>query len=143
VRKNWNLITFLDNELDHSRYQLTVIGRIPEGTSLNHTSHVPPLDQAHLAQMLRVMDIFVAPSWNECFSNAEAQALASGIPVLALRNSSHPEVVKTAGRLFNGPEDVLQELEALVANYPLYAAAVQPLDIDDIAMQYLQAAGLI
>jgi glycosyltransferase involved in cell wall biosynthesis len=146
-RKNWPLLAALDASLDHSKYALTLVGRLPEGFALsNRTRHIPPLPQAALGALLRTMDIFIAPSYNECFSNAESQALGCGLPVLALDDSSHREVVARGGRFFaatGGVDAALRELAALVAGYPHYVTLAAPNDIDDVALQYLIAAGLV
>jgi glycosyltransferase involved in cell wall biosynthesis len=141
-RKNWSLLQFLDRELDHLRYELILVGRTPANTTLLHTTVISPMRQRPLGDLLRRMHVFLAPSYNECFSNAEVQALACGLPVLALRNSSHVEVVQKGGRFFSGQDDVLSELSALVANYAHYAQQIKVNDIDDVALQYLCAARL-
>lgn len=141
-RKNWPLIEALDAFLDHSRFSLTLVGRVREGTVLNHTTLVPPQPQAALGAILSNMDIFIAPSYNECFSNAESQALGCGLPVLALDDSSHREVVGSGGRYFGDVDGAIRGLAALVAGYPHYARLAVASDIDDVALQYLTVAGL-
>jgi glycosyltransferase involved in cell wall biosynthesis len=142
-RKNWPLIEFIDQNIDASRFHLTLVGRLPSSVHLHHSSHIAPLKQRHLGELLRGMDVFIAPSYNECFSNAETQALACGLPVLALDDSSHREVVGGGGRFFRGQDDVLQELTALVAGYSYYEQRAEGNDIDDVAVQYLTAARLV
>jgi glycosyltransferase involved in cell wall biosynthesis len=141
-RKNWSLLQFLDRELDHTHYELILVGRTPANTTLLHTTVIPPMKQGPLGSLLRKMHIFLAPSYNECFSNAEVQALACGLPVLALHDSSHVEVVQEGGRFFSGEDDVLSELSALTANYAYYAQRVGANDIDDVALRYLCASRL-
>ena len=63
-RKNWALIKALDNTLDPQRFELTLIGRLPSGLQLNNSKHVPPLPQDQLGNLLRTMDIAIAPSWH-------------------------------------------------------------------------------
>ena len=143
ARKNFKLVEFLDRHLDRNKFALTLVGRLPDGVRLTHGEHIPPLSQRRLGSLLRRMDVLVAPSFNECYSNAETQALGCGLPVLALNDSSHREVVGPGGRFFGGADDIFQELEALIARYAEYERAATALDIDDVAVQYLIAAGLV
>lgn len=99
VRKNNQLLLDLVPKLDYSRFSLTVIGSWPLAKPPSVT-FIPKLSQQRLGEQLRKHDVYLALSWDECFSNSEVQAIATGLPVVALNDSSHPEVVQNGGVLF-------------------------------------------
>ena len=99
ARKNNQLLLDLVPKIDSSRFSLTVIGAW-DLTKPPNVNFLPKVPQEHLGEALRKHDVYLALSWNECFSNSEVQAIASGLPVVALNDSSHPEVVQGGGVLF-------------------------------------------
>lgn len=78
---------------------------------------------AALVKLYREADIFVLPSRGDCFPQAVAEGLASGLPVVASRVGAMPEMVEDG---VNGylvppasPDALGDALEALVAQPPL------------------------
>jgi glycosyltransferase involved in cell wall biosynthesis len=82
-----------------------------------------------LAALFALADAFCSPSAYEGFGLAVADAMAAGVPVVAARNSSLPEVVGEAGVL----------LDALTPE--AIAAALKPLLLDPERRRQLAAAG--
>jgi alpha-1,3-rhamnosyl/mannosyltransferase len=82
-----------------------------------------------LAALYKLADAFCSPSSYEGFGLAVAEAMAAGVPVVAARNSSLPEVVGDAGVLVDAltPEAI--------------AAALRPLLRDRDGRKRLGAAG--
>ena len=50
-----------------------------------------------MADELRTASLFVLPSWQEGFGIVAAEALASGVPVLATRSGGPEELVRASG----------------------------------------------
>jgi len=82
-----------------------------------------------LAALYALADAFCSPSGYEGFGLTVAEAMASGVPVVASRNSSLPEVVGDAGVL----------LDALTPD--AIAGALRPLLADPEARRRLGEAG--
>mmetsp|Transcript_28451 Transcript_28451/g.69024 ORF Transcript_28451/g.69024 Transcript_28451/m.69024 type:complete len:394 (-) Transcript_28451:552-1733(-) len=155
ARKNFDLIQKLVPLLDPNVFELVIVGRLPDDfdrkifEERNFTIY-PPMAQRELGIFLQTrVDAFLAPSWYECFSNSEVQALSSGLPIIALNESSHVEVVGSGGVFFGSGEnhsDVMGALEAfqrLRSEYDTFASQIDPPSIREIAKQYLEVAGLV
>lgn len=69
-----------------------------------------------LAALHALADVFCSPSGYEGFGLTVAEAMAAGVPVVASRNSSLPEVVGDAGVLLDAltPEAIAAALRALL-----------------------------
>jgi glycosyltransferase involved in cell wall biosynthesis len=79
-----------------------------------HAVFEPFVDRARLPGLLRTADVFVAPSrWPEPFGNTVAEALATGLPVIASRVGGIPEVTEDAAILV--PPDDPDALAAAIA----------------------------
>jgi sugar transferase (PEP-CTERM/EpsH1 system associated) len=74
-------------------------------------------DRGDIAQVLRVMDVFVLPSLAEGISNTLLEAMATALPLLATRVGGNVELVKEAvnGSLFEAGD--VSTLACLLASY--------------------------
>ena len=83
------------------------------------------LDRRDLIAVLQAATIFVFPSLYEGFGLPAAEAMACGVPVMVADNSSLPEVVGEAGRLFDAqdPGELALLLREWLASPDLLAAA--------------------
>jgi len=88
------------------------------------------VDADEIAALFSVADVFCSPSGYEGFGLTVAEAMAAGVPVVASRNSSLPEVVGGAGVL----------LDALTAE--AIATALRPLLRERDARLALSEAGV-
>src|SRR5205814_1431650 len=68
-----------------------------------------------LADLLRVADVFVAPSLHDPCSNAVLEALACGLPVVYARSGGHAELVHEAGFGYDAIEEAPALLDRLVS----------------------------
>ncbi len=81
--------------------------------------HVP--DQ-ELPTLYAGAELFVYPSWWEGFGLPPLEAMAMGVPVIAYRTSSLPEVVGDAGLVLDAPYDhvsLAKSMERVIADQPL------------------------
>ena len=150
-RKNMALALEVAGRLDRERFQWLFIGRLPTSADWGQQIKrvgvwVDVVPQRELGVLLRERaDLFFSPSWHECFSNSEVQALASGLPVVALNDSSHPEVVGTGGVLFSAGSSG-RGSAAAAAHAIEYAAAhledmrrqIPQHSIDHVANEYIK-----
>ena len=71
----------------------------PPGAPASHLLALGHLDRARLVRVFQAASLFVYPSLYEGFGLPPAEALACGVPAVALDTSSLPEVVGEAGVL--------------------------------------------
>jgi glycosyltransferase involved in cell wall biosynthesis len=135
-RKGADVLRALGATADPARFELTFVGRAPEG--LEGWRLVAPLASDELAKLLRGQDCYVAPSLADPCSNALLEALACGLPALYRRSGGHPELVGEGGVGFDGPDDVGIALEQLIDDVDARRAAIVVPSLADVADRYLE-----
>ena len=134
--KGFDVYSHIDSNLDFDRFEVTFIGKSP--VAFKRITCIPPQESSALAGMLRSGDLFLTASRHESCSNAILEAIACGLPVLALRSGSSPELVAGAGRLFSGTGDVIEAIDAIAAERDRLAAGLGRRSLADAAGSYLQ-----
>jgi len=136
VKKGLGIYQWLDENLDHSRFSVTFVGRTKgEFRNIRVVEAMPSLE---LGEFLRTQDVYLAPSEDDPCSNALVEALACGLPAIFRDSGGHPELVGKAGLPFNKAEDILGLLENLTANYEGFRQQIQAPDMEKVAQQYLK-----
>jgi len=137
---NWNkgfdTLDFLDRNLDFSRYKMTFVGNSP--VKFRNIEHMPPHPSSSLAIKLREHDIFLAASRHDPCSNALCEALASGLPSVALNSGGHPELVGSGGLLFDGVDDVIDCIETVAEDMDFYRNRINVSNMSFVAKNYLR-----
>ncbi len=131
---------WLDQNLDWNKFDYTFIGRIEK--KLHNIKHIKPVDSITLASHLKKSDIFITASRHDPCSNALAEALSCGLPVIYLNSGGHSELAKNAGLPFNTPKEIPLLLKQMSDNYSNYKKNVSLPSLDDITNSYLEAMGL-
>ncbi len=134
--KGTDVLTWLDENLDHDRYELTFAGRASE--SFQRIRTLGPIPLEPLAAELRCSDVYLAPSRNDPCSNALLEGLASGLPAVFRASGGHPELVGDAGIPFSEPDEVPAALDHLVAELEERRAAIRVTPLSDVADRYLE-----
>jgi glycosyltransferase involved in cell wall biosynthesis/SAM-dependent methyltransferase len=134
-RKGFALYQFLDQNLDWSQYEMTFIGNCP--VTFTNIKQVSAIASPELAKRLQAQNIFIFASRLEACSNSLLEALHCGLPVVAVNSSSNPELVKSAGELFNDTSDILPAIDKVAANYDWYREKIEVSKIQVITEQYL------
>ncbi len=127
---------FLDKHLDFTKYKMTFVGR--SKSAFANIEHIPPQESKRLAELLKSADAYVSPVRNEACSNAILEAFACGLPVIALNDSSNPEIVGAAGELFHGKDDLLERIERIRNNHASYTEAIRKRTMSDVTDRYIE-----
>jgi glycosyltransferase involved in cell wall biosynthesis len=130
----------LEQRLDWRKYEYTFVGR--SKIRFDHIRMMEPLASGQLADLLRQQDIFITASRNDPCSNSVVEALACGLPCLALRSGGHPELVGQGGFAFSSEQEALELLERLVDEYEARQAKISVLSLREVALRYLVAMGV-
>lgn len=136
ARKGGPFLAWLDEHLDHSKYELTFVGRTK--AQFKGAKVFPPVPSEELANILRQHDIYIAPSQDDPCSNALVEALTCGLPAVYLRSGGHPELVKNGGEGFTTNEESLAAIDKVALNYLDYQQKISNPTLKEIADQYLK-----
>jgi glycosyltransferase involved in cell wall biosynthesis len=135
IRKGFEVYRYLDNNLDWSLYEMTFVGNSP--VEFKNIRWVKPQPSEALAQLLRQHDIYLTASQNDPCSNSLLEALNCGLPVLALNDGGHPELIGNGGLLFEREEEIPNKLATLLGSYETFQRALPVSDISSVALRYL------
>lgn len=131
---------WLDENLDWSRYEMTVTG--PVDQPLRNIRPVPLPEAKQLGLLLRSHDLYVAAGENSG-PVALLEALSCGLPALYRNPGEHAESAGFAGLPFAGTADFLPQLERLAGDLEAFRNCIWIPAIDDIARNYLELARLL
>ncbi len=141
--KGWDVYTHLDHLLSTTelgkRLEFTYIGNVPTQTPLRAVQVVPPKSGTELAQELHRHDMYITASLFEPAGMHHIEAALCGLPILFRMSGALPEYCRDYGISFNGPDDVLERLQKLLATYDHYAQrlATYPYDAQTMCEAYL------
>lgn len=136
--KGFPTLQLLDKMLDFNRYRFTFVGNSP--VTFKNIRHIPAKPSRELAELLREADIFVGLSHNEPCSNAIGEALSCGLPALIRNTGGNPSFVSQGAVLYDRDEDIPAALERMAANLDELRSRVRPLDMGEVAQQYIAFA---
>lgn len=133
--KGFDIYRFLDENLDHDRYEMTFIGNSP--FSFKHIHMIPPLESRVLAQKLRESDMFITASKNDPCSNALLEALHSGLPAVVRSSGGHPELIGKGGEVFTDTTDVLAMIDRVAHHISDYRSHIAVSSMEEVGSRYL------
>lgn len=136
ANKGGPVYKWLEDNLDTSRYEFTFVGRCSE--TLTKAKVIAPVPSEKLAGLLREHDIYVTASKNDPCSNALVEALACGLPAVALNSGGHPELVGEGGLCFDTAEEIPSCLERISGDYMNFCARIRTNSMDFVADSYLE-----
>ncbi|MBX4206180.1 glycosyltransferase family 4 protein [Candidatus Parcubacteria bacterium] len=139
-KKGGPILAWLDEHLDHSKYELTFVGRTE--AKFKGATIIAPVPSEKLAEILREHDIYIAPSEDDPCSNALVEALTCGLPAVFRRSGGHPELVREGGEGFTGESDILQAIDKVAGDFSTYQAKISNPTLEETADKYLKAFGL-
>lgn len=133
--KGFDVYAYLDRQLDFSKYAMTFVGNSP--IAFKNIECIPPQDPAALGELLRKNNIYITASRHESCSNSLLEALACGLPAVAIRSGGNPEILGGGGVLFSGTEEVIDCIEQVARQLDHFRSQVQMRTISDVADAYL------
>jgi glycosyltransferase involved in cell wall biosynthesis len=135
INKGFDLYRSLDDTLDFSRYALTFVGSSP--FKFKNIRTVPPQDASSLLRHLKSHDIYLTASKNDPCSNAVLEALAVGLPVVALRSGGTPELVGSAGEYFDDATSAIRAIDIVASDIQTYSDQIRCKHIDTVCEEYI------
>lgn len=135
---NWNkgfdVLQYLDEHLDFTRYEFTFVGNSP--IEFKNIKHLPAQNSVELSKTLRTHDIYIAASRSESCSNSLLEAINSGLVVAARDSGCYREVIGDGGEIVKTVEEVVGAIEKLAANLESYRQKLPYFDIEKIGKKY-------
>ncbi len=136
IHKGFETYKYLDDNLNFEKYEMFFVGNSP--IEFRNIQKIEPLKSEELAEMLRSCDIYITASQKDPCSNALIEAAFCGLPVVALRDGGHPELVREAGELFDDYSEIPGLLDKVCANYDSYQDKMNLESIEQIAKRYYE-----
>jgi glycosyltransferase involved in cell wall biosynthesis len=136
--KGFHFYQYLDTHLDFQKYEMTFVGRSP--VVFQNIKMIEPQTPQKLADILKQNDIFIFASQVESCSNALIEALSCGLPCVAFRGSSNPEIVKQGGEFFESPAQLISKIDKVASNYSFYEQKLPVFSLQKTAKQYFDFA---
>lgn len=134
MNKGFETYKYLDNNLDFNRYEMFFVGNTP--IEFKNIKKMEAMDSQTLGEMLRSCDIYITASKKDPCSNSLIEAMFCGLPVVALRDGGHPELVGEAGELFDSYEEIPYLLDKICNNYETYSSKMSLDSISEISNKY-------
>ncbi len=135
-RKGGPLLSWLDEHLNHEKYELTFVGRTK--AEFKGAKLIEPVPSEKLAEILKQHDIYIAPSQDDPCSNALVEALTCGLPAVFAKSGGHPELVKDGGEGFSTNEEALRAIEKVALNYQDYQDKISNPTLKETVDKYLE-----
>ncbi len=136
MRKGFDILKFLDENLDHSKYDLSFYGNSP--ISFRNIRRFPPISSKELADAIRASDIFISTSMYEACSNSLLEALHCGIPAVARTGGADEEILGGGGMIFKDKHDVIQAVERVAKDTDRYRRNIKLVRLDEVAYRYYE-----
>ncbi len=140
-RKGFEIYSYLDQNLDSSRYQMTFVGNSP--VKFKNIKIIEPVSSQELSLILKDHDIFITASKSDPCSNSLIEALSSGLPAVALDDGGHPEIIQRGGEVFTGKENVLEKIDLVANRFGQYQSQIPEFSIELVANKYFEFAKMI
>ena len=146
IRKGIDLVRLTMQRLGE-RYRLTIVGGRPGTKMPGNVELLGPVPESEVIRLMQTSDAMLFPSRMEGFGYAVAEAMACGLPVVALRRSATAELIRHGedGLLCEDDPDCLADAVRRLAYDPKMsiriaenarASAVTHFSIQTFAMRY-------
>lgn len=137
-RKGFEAYRYLDKNLNFTKYEMTLVGNTD--FSFKNIHHIPAVNSHELASILKQHHIFITASQKDPCSNAVVEAISCGLPVVALNDGGHPELIEKGGLLFETKEALIQKIDEVANNLEKFRSQLPTYDIRTAAEEYFTFA---
>ena len=137
-RKGFDYYQYLDENLDHSNFQVTFVGN--SRVDFQNIENLGPLSVAEIAKKMRENDLFLTASKDDPCSNSVVEALASGLPVVYLNSGGHPELVRAGGHPFDEASSMLDAIDKVKKDCAQYVSGIPKHTLASVASRYFEAS---
>ena len=134
-RKGFKYYEYLDKNLDFNKFEVTLIGNSP--IEFKNIKILPAMKSEDLANKLRDSDIYLTASESDPCSNSLLEALSCGLPVLALNDGGHSQLIQKGGLLFEDEKDLILKLNLLVKNYSEIIQNIPDVNVKNAVNKYI------
>jgi glycosyltransferase involved in cell wall biosynthesis len=135
IRKGFSDYKFLDENLDFTKYEYSFLGNSPY--SFNNIKLKGCLQTSEVALQLKQHDIFITASENDPCSNSLIEALACGLPAIALNSGGHPEILCSGGILYKKTEELIEKIKEMSRQINDYRENIKIKNLDEISNEYI------
>lgn len=137
-RKGFEVYHYLDEHLDFTKYEMTFVGNTE--CSFKHIHHIPAVNSHELASLLKKHHIFTTASQKDPCSNAVVEAISCGLPIIALNDGGHPELIQKGGLVFETKNDLLKKIDEVANDLEKFRSQLPLYDIRNTAEEYFMFA---
>lgn len=116
--KGFNYLSYIDQNLDFSKFEMSFIGNTP--IKFKNIKIFKSMSPKKLAKKIKDNDIFIFTSKIEACSNTLLEGMSCGLPVVVINSSSNPEIFNGRGELFNNKKDLIPKILKIKNNYGSY-----------------------
>lgn len=135
VRKGFEVYSFLDKNLDFENFEMVFAGNSP--VRFNNIRSLGCLTSEELSKEMNRSHFYITASENDPCSNSLLEALACGLPSVALKSGGHVELLKQAGCFFNSTDDVIDSIVNVASNLDLYKSKIDIKSMDQVGSEYI------
>jgi glycosyltransferase involved in cell wall biosynthesis len=141
-KKGFDVYEHVDRMLGEAawrdRLAMTYVGNLPEGFAFEHIRHIPPLGGDALSNELAAHHVYLTASVNEPAGMHHIEGALTGLPLVYRLSGALPEYCEGSGVAFEGPHDVEQALESMLASYSKWREALThyPYTADRMCAEY-------
>lgn len=136
MKKGFAVYKYIDDNLDFKKYEVVFVGNSP--ITFKNIKNLGVMDSQKLANELRRSDLYITASQKDPCSNSLIEAMSCGLPVIALNDGGHPELVLEGGELFNTKEEVIPLINKIFENYENYIGKIKITNFDETGKTYLK-----
>lgn len=137
VNKGFDTLLWLDDHLDWSKYDFCFAGR-----SEHHFKNIQVLgnlSKKEIVAELKSSHLFLFASKLDPCSNALAEAIATGIPVLCYNGGGSPELLPKNAHTYSCDSQIPRKLSQIANNYDQFAlASSPPQNFEKMTSEYVQ-----
>jgi glycosyltransferase involved in cell wall biosynthesis len=118
LNKGFHLLNWLDENLNFQEYEFIFVGNSP--VKFKNIKMIPAMKSKSLNNYLSKSDLYLSTSRNDACSNSILEAIASGLPVIALKDGGNPEIINNCGELYKTKEEIFKKIKKIQNNYKKY-----------------------